>query len=140
MTGEQRWAASGVVVALAALWGVAGGWTVSEPYRWDPPGDDMTGFYVFLIGVLILAFDAAWVFAGLVTVRRVAAGEWAWRPVASLAGLAAVLSALTAAATWSVEDELTTALFAFQAVALAAYAALLWTPSRPVEPAARTDA
>ena len=35
MTGEQRRAASGVVVALAVLWGVAGGWTVSEPYRWD---------------------------------------------------------------------------------------------------------
>ena len=140
MTGEQRWAASGVVVVLAALWGVAGGWTVSEPYRWEPPGDDMTGAYVFLIGVLILACDAAWVLAGLVTVRRVAAGEWAWRPVASLAGLGAALSALTAGAASSVDDGLTTALFAFQAVALVAYAALLWTPSRPVDSPATPDA
>ena len=132
MTGEQRWAATGVVVVLAALWGAAGGWAVSEPYRWEPRGDDMTGFFVFMIGVLILAFDAAWVLAGLVTVRRVASGQWPWRPVASLAGVAAVLSALTAAATWSVEDELLTALFGFQAVALVGYAALLWTSPRPV--------
>ena len=74
MTGEQRWAASGVVVVLAALWGMAGAWALSEPYRWEPPGDDMTGSYVFLIGVLILAVDAAWLLA------RAGRRSGGWRP------------------------------------------------------------
>jgi hypothetical protein len=128
MGREQRWAASGVVVLLGAIWGAVGARTVSEPYRWDPRSDDNTGLIVFVIGVAILAFTALWLVAGLITVRRVAAGEWAWRPVASLAGVAAVLSALTAVATWSVEDELLTALFGFQALALLAWSVLLWTP------------
>ena len=138
MSREQRWAASGVVVLLGALWGAVGAWTVSEPYRWDPPSDDGTGLWVFAVGLAILATTVLWLVAGLVTVRRVAAGEWRWRPVAGLSGLAAVLSLLCAGATWSSEEELATALFTFQTVALIAYAALLWTPA-PVTPA-RTDA
>ncbi|MGZ5416797.1 MAG: hypothetical protein ACXWDI_06435 [Nocardioides sp.] len=43
MTGEHAGPRPGVVLVLAVLWGGAGGWTVSEPYRWEPPGDDMTG-------------------------------------------------------------------------------------------------
>jgi hypothetical protein len=129
MSREQRWAASGVVVLLGALWGAVGAWTVSEPYRWEPRSDDNTGLVVFVIGLVILAFTALWLVAGLVTARRVAAGEWPWRPVAGLSSVAAVLSLMCAGATWSSEEELATALFAFQTVALVAYAALLWTPA-----------
>ena len=132
MTGEQRWAASGVVLVLAGLWCAVALWVVVDAYR--HPGDDMTGFYVSLIGVLVLAVDAVWVVLGLVAVRKVGSGQWAWRPVASLTALAACLSALAAGATWSDADALATALLAVQAVALVAYAALLWTPSRPVGP------
>ena len=128
MSREQRWAASGVAVLLGALWGAVGAWTVSEPYRWDPPSDDNTGLIVFVIGLAILAFTVLWLVAGLVTARRVAGGEWPWRPVAGLSGLAAVLSLLCAGATWSSEEELATALFGFQTVALIADAALLWRP------------
>ena len=138
MSREQRWAASGVVVLLGALWGAVGAWTVSEPYRWDPPSDDMTGAWVFTVGLAILTTTVLWLVAGLVAVRRVAAGEWRWRPVAGLSGLAAVLSLVCAGATWSSEEELATALFAFQTVALVAYVALLWTPA-PVT-RARPDA
>jgi hypothetical protein len=135
MSREQRWAASGVVVLLGALWFAVGAWTVSEPYRWDPPNDHAgTGLWVFAVGLAILTTTVLWLVAGLVTVRRVAAGEWPWRPVAGLSGLAAVMSLLCAGATWSSEEELATALFAFQAVALVAFAALLWTPV-PVTPA-----
>ena len=133
MGREQRWAASGVVVLLGALWGAVGAWTVSEPYRWEPPSDDGTGLWVFAVGLAILATTALWLVAGLVTVLRVAGGGWRWRAVAGLSGLAAVLSLLCAGATWSSEEELATALFAFQAVALVAYAALLRTPA-PVAP------
>jgi len=115
-------------VLLGALWGAVGAWTVSEPYRWDPRSDDNTGLVVFVIGLAILAFTVLWLVTGLVTARRVAAGEWPWRPVAGLSGLAAVLSLLCAGATWSSDEALATALFTFQTVALIAYAALLWTP------------
>ncbi len=140
MTGEQRWAATGVVVLLGVLWAVVGAWTISEPYRWDPPSDDTTGFYVFLIGLLVLGCAGAWLLVGLLAVRRIASGGWAWRPVALLSALAGALSMLAAGATWSREDDVATALFGFQAVALLAYAALLRTPPRPVDSAAATDA
>jgi hypothetical protein len=140
MSREQRWAASGVVVLLGALWGAVGAWTVSEPYRWDPPNDHAgTGLWVFAVGLAILAITALWLVAGLVTARRVAAGEWRWWPVAGLSGLAAVLSLVCAGATWSSEEAMATALFGIQALALVAYSALLWTPApvaSPPEPAA----
>ena len=103
MSREQRWAASGVVVLIGALWGAVGASAVVDVYS-GPQGDDMTGFYVFAIGALILGFSLLWLLAGLVTVRRVAAGVWPWRPVAMLSGLAAVMSALTVPATWSGGD------------------------------------
>ena len=139
MSREQRWAASGVVVLLGALWGCVGAWTVSEPYRWNPPSDHAgTGMWVFAVGLAILTTTVLWLVAGLTAIRRVAAGEWRWRRAAGLAGLGALLSVLGAGATWSTGDELVTALLAFQAVAHITCAALLWTPA-PVTPA-RTDA
>ncbi len=124
-----------MVVLLGALWGGVGAWTVSEPYRWDPPNDHAgTGLWVFAVGLAVLATTALWLVAGLVTVRRVAAGEWRWRPVAGLSGLAAVLSLLCAGAAWSSQEALATALFGFQALALIAYAALLWTPAPVAAP------
>jgi hypothetical protein len=127
MSREQRWAASGVVVLVGVLWGAVGASAVVDVYT-GPQGDDMTGLYVFAIGALILGFSLLWLLAGLVTVRRVAAGVWPWGPVAMLSGLAAGMSALTVPATWLVETAWLSALFAFQAVALVAYAALLWVP------------
>lgn len=138
MTGEQRWAASGVVVVLAALWGALAAWVITDAYL--HPGDDLTGLYVSMVGVLVLGLDAACVTVGLCTVRRVASGQWAWRPVALLCALAAALSLLAAGATWSPEDDVATALFGFQSVALVGYAALLRTPPRPVDSAVVTDA
>ena len=127
MSREQRWAASGVVVLLGALWGAVGAWAVVDVYT-GPQGDDMTGAWVFAVGLAILATAVAWLVAGLTTVRRVASGEWRWRPAAVLTGLGALLSLLCAGATWSSEDAPATVLFAFQAVALVAFAVLLWTP------------
>lgn len=135
MSREQRWAASGVVVLLGALWGGLGMAAMVEAYAGQ--GDDMTGFYVFAVGVAILATTAAGLVAGLTTVRRVAAGEWRWRPVAGLLGLAVLLSVLGTGTAWSAGDELVTALFAFQAAALVAFAALLWTPAAVAD--ARVD-
>jgi len=126
MSREQRWAASGVVVLLGALWGLVGLWAVSEPYR--SPSDDMTGAYVFGVGVLVLGVTGLWLVAGLLAVTRVGSGRWRWTPVAGVCGGAALLSLLAAGATWSLEDEVATALFGFQAVALVAYAALLRAP------------
>ena len=135
MSREQRWAASGVVVLLGALWGAVGASAIVDVYT-GPPGDDMTGLYVFAIGLVILGFSVLWLAAGLVTVRRVAAGVWPWRPVAWYCGSAAVMSVLTVPATLS--SAWLSALFGFQALALVAYAALLWTPA-PVA-AAHEDA
>ena len=135
MSREQRWAASGVVVLLGALWGAVGASAIVDVYT-GPPGDDMTGLYVFAIGLVILGFSVLWLAAGLVTVRRVAAGVWPWRPVAWYCGLAAAMSLLTVPATLS--SAWLSALFGFQALALVAYAALLWTPA-PVA-AAHEDA
>lgn len=128
MSRDQRWAASGVVVLLGALWALVGAWAVSEPYRQDPPGDDMTGAYVFGVGVLVLGVDALWLVAGLVAVARVGSGTWRWRPVAAVLSAVALLSLLSAGASWSAGDEIACALFGFQAVALVAYAALLRVP------------
>lgn len=137
MSREQRWAASGVVVLLGALWGALGVAAIVESHRGQ--GDDMTGAWVFAVGLAILATSTAWLVAGLTTVGRVAAGGWPWRPVAALVCVAAILSGLGAGATWSTGDELVPALLAFQAVALVAYAALLWTPS-PVAPPSQPPA
>jgi hypothetical protein len=140
MTTEQRWAASGVVVLLGGLWAVVGGWAVSEPYRWDPPSDDGTGSYVFLVGAAVLCCAAAWLWLGLLAVRRVASGAWGWRRVALLCAGGAGLDLLAAAATWSAGDVGPTVLLGFSAVATVAYAALLWTPPRPVGPGATAGA
>jgi hypothetical protein len=129
MTGEQRWAASGVVVLLGVLWAAVGVWTASEPYRWEPPGDDMTGGYVFAVGVLVLGLAVLWLVTGLVTVARVGSGQWRWHRVALLWGGAALLTMLAAVGTWSLGDEVGAVLIGFSAVALLAYAALLRTPA-----------
>jgi hypothetical protein len=140
MTGEQRWTASGVVVVLSGLWAAVGVWTVSEPYRWDPPSDDGTGLYVFVVGLLILGLAVAWLVVGLLTVQRVASADWPWRPPALLSCLAAALSLLAAGAGWSMDDGVPSTLFGFQAVALVAYAALLRTSPRPVDSPTGADA
>ena len=126
MSREQRWAASGVVVLLGALWSLVGLWAVSEPYR--SPGDDMTGAYVFGIGVLVLGVTGLWLVAGLLAVTRVGSGRWRWGTVAAVCAVVAALSLLSAGFAWSEQDEVATALFGFQAVALVAYAALLRAP------------
>jgi hypothetical protein len=60
--------------------------------------------------------------------------------VALLCAGGAGLDLLAAAATWSAGDVGPTVLLGFSAVAMVAYAALLWTPSRPVGPGATAGA
>jgi len=128
MSREQRWAASGVVVLLGALWLALGVAALVEVYT-APRGDDMTGTVVGLIGLAIVGFSMTWLVAGLVTVVRIASGEWAWRPVAWFSGIGALLSALAVPVSWSLGVVGFSLLLGFQALALIAYAALLWTPA-----------
>jgi len=128
MSREQRWAASGVVVLLGALWLAVGLGALVEVYA-APPGDDMTGTVVGLVGLAIIGSSLTWLVAGLVAVRRVASGEWSWRPVAWCGALGALLSAVAVPVSRPLDVAWFSLLLGFQALALVAYAALLWTPA-----------
>lgn len=134
MSREQRWAASGVVVLLGAIWGGIALAGVTAPWRHAGPPDDSMGMvWVWLIAVVALVVDVLWLVIGLVTVRRVAAGAWRWWVPAGLGGFLALWSLVASVAaapggpTWWV------LLLGFQSLALFAWAVLLWTPA-PVAP------
>ena len=139
MSREQRWAASGVVVLLGAIWGGLALAAVTAPYRHDGPPDDSGALaWVFLAGLVALGLAGMWLLVGLVTVRRVASGAWRWWPASVLAGLGAAWSLVAAVAGTSEGPAWWVLLLGFQSLALFAWAVLLWTP-RPVVPV-REDA
>jgi hypothetical protein len=126
---EQRWAASGVVLLLGALWGVIALVGVTAPWRDTGPPDDSMGLvWVWLISCVALAGALTWLVLGLVTVRQVAAGAWRWRYPAAAGVLLAVLSLVAAAGATPEGPAWWLLLLGFQAVALLAWSVLLWTP------------
>ena len=141
MTGEQRWAASGVVVLLGAIWGGIALVGVTAPWRHTGPPDDSMGLvWVWLIACVALVVAVVWLVLGLVTVRRVASGSWRWWPAAGLSGGAAVWSLVAAAAATPEGPAWWVLLLGFQSLALFAWAVLLWTPARPAaRPPAAAD-
>jgi hypothetical protein len=139
MGREQRWAASGVVVLLGAIWGGVALVGVTEPWRDDRPPDDSMGMaWVWLISCIALLGAVLWLVAGLVTVRQVAAGAWRWRTPAVVGGLLAVLSLLYAAGSLDGGPVWWVLLLGFQSLALLAWSVLLWTPTPPGGPAGTT--
>lgn len=128
MGREQRWAASGVVALLGVLWLGVAGRALVEAFA-GPRGDDLTDLYVLGIVLVIGAVAVAWLAGGLVTVSRVASGRWRWPPVAVGGGTVAALSAIAVLPVWSLQVVWLALLVGFQALALAAWTALLWTPS-----------
>jgi hypothetical protein len=129
MGREQRWAASGVVVLLGAIWGGIALVGVTEPWRTSRPPDDSMGMaWVWLISCIALLGAVLWLVAGLVTVRRVAAGAWRWWFPATLGCVGAVLSLVAAAGATPEGPAWWVLLLGFQALALLAWSVLLWTP------------
>ena len=130
MGREQRWAASGVVVLLGAIWvgiALAG---VTAPWRDTRPPDDSMGMvWVWLISCIALVTALAWLGLGLLTVGRVASGAWPWRLPAALGGVGAVLSLLYAAGSLEAGPAWWVLLLGFQTLALLAWSVLLWTPA-----------
>ena len=134
MSREQRWAASGVVVLLGALWGGLGVAAVTAPYRHDGPPDDSGALaWVFLAGLVVLGLAGMWLFLGLLTVRRVASGAWRWWPPAGLGGFLALWSLVASVAATPGGPTWWVLLLGFQSLVLFAWAVLLWTPA-PVAP------
>lgn len=130
MSREQRWAASGVVVLLGALWGAVALAGATVPWRHTGPPDDSGGLaWVFLLSVIALGITGLWLFVGLVTVRRVASGAWRWWPASTLSGLGAIWSLVAAASGTSGGPPWWVLLLGFQALALLAWSVLLWTPA-----------
>jgi hypothetical protein len=137
MGREQRWAASGVVVLLGAVWGGIALVGVTEPWRdTGPPDDSMGMVWVWLISCVALAGALGWLVLGLVTVRQVAAGAWRWRFPAAVGVLLAVLSLLYAAGSVEAGPAWWVVLLGFQALALLGWSALLWTPTPRAGPPA----
>ena len=140
MSREQRWAASGVVVLLGAVWGAIALAAVTAPYRHDGPPDDSGALaWVFLAGLVVLGLAGMWLFLGLLTVRRVASGAWRWWPPAALGVVAAVLSLVASGGSAPEGPAWWVLLLGFQSLVLFAWAVLLWTPAPhapPYEPPA----
>ncbi len=135
MSREQRWAASGVVVLLGALWGGLALTAVSAPYRHDgPPDDSMALAWVFLAGLVALGLAGLWLFLGLLTVRRVESGSWRWWAPATLAGVVAVWSLVAAFSAVPDGPVWWAVLLGFQSLALLAWIVLLWTPAPVAAP------
>lgn len=129
MSREQRWAASGVVVLLGALWGGIALVGVTAPWRHSgPPDDSMALAWVFLIAVIALGLAGMWLFLGLLTVRRVASGAWRWWPASSLGVVGAVWSLVASLSALPDGPVRWVLLLGFQSLALFAWALLLWTP------------
>jgi hypothetical protein len=136
---EQRWAASGVVVLLGAIWCGIALVGVTEPWRdAGPPEDSMGMAWVWLVSCVALAGSLVWLVLGLVTVRQVAAGTWSWRTPAVVGGLMALLSLLYAAGSLDGGPVWLVLLLGFQSVALFAWSVLLWTPTPPGGPGGTT--
>jgi hypothetical protein len=132
---EQRWAASGVVLLLGALWGGIALVGVTAPWRdTGPPDDSMGMVWVWLISCVALAAALGWLVLGLVTVRQVAAGAWRWRYPAAAGVLLAVLSVLYAAGSVQAGPQWWVLVLVFQACALLGWVALLWTPPHGAGP------
>ncbi|MGN6577689.1 MAG: hypothetical protein ACTHKG_18610 [Nocardioides sp.] len=139
MGREQRWAASGVVLLLGAIWGGIALVGVTEPWRDTGPPDDSMGMaWVWLISCAALAGALGWLVMGLVTVRQVAVGAWRWRLPAAVGVLLAVLSLLYGFASLESGPLWWVLVLGFQAMALLAWSALLWTPRPPSAGTVRT--
>ena len=129
MSREQRWAASGVVLLLGALWGGIALAGATVPWRHTGPPDDSGGLaWVFLASVIALGITALWLFVGLVTVRRVASGSWRWWVPAGLSSAVAVWSLVASLSARPDGPVWWVLLLGFQSLALFAWAVLLWTP------------
>ena len=129
MSREQRWAASGVVVLLGALWGGIALAGATLPWRHTGPPDDSGGLvWVFLASVIALGITALWLVVGLVTVRRVASGSWRWWVPAALSSAVAVWSLVASLSARPDGPVWWVLLLGFQSLALFAWALLLWTP------------
>ena len=118
-----------MVVLLGVVWCGIALVGVTQPWRdTRPPEDSMGMVWVWLISCIALAAALLWLVLGLVTVRQVAAGAWRWWLPAGTGVALAVLSLVYAVGSLDAGAQWWVVLLCFQAVALVAWSALLWTP------------